>query len=307
MLKLFKRFVVKEDGQVIIIIALAFTLLLGFTALGIDIGVLYLEQVRLARAADAAALAGAQELPDTVRAASVARQYAQLNGLDPNVLTIGFSADNREITVSSSKDVNLYFARVLGFNSKTVNSAAVARISPVRALAGLIPLGINESLLPLSSGGEYMIKGGAQDGNPWRGILKYPGQGNGGNEYRDLVRNGYDGTVEIGDTLGKVPGNKSGPTSQGVEDRLGACTDGCAWDNYQPGCPRVVAVPIYRDLGSGGDNSLEVIGFAMMFLERVDGNGNDSRVWARFVPATVSGEADDSLTNAYLYSVRLSQ
>lgn len=303
MLCLFSRLAREENGTVVVIIALVFTALLGFAALAVDSGVLFLEHTRLAAAVDASVLAGAQELPDVGQAELKVKEYAQLNGIDPAVLNTSFSQDKRQITVTTSKTVNLHFAKLLGFNTSNVNGRATARIAPVREMARLIPLGINEDLLPLSAGTEYMIKGGAQDGNPWRGIIEYPGQGNGGNNYRDLVINGYDGNVKIGDLEGKVPGNKSGPTMQGIDDRLSACRNGCTWDNYEENCPRVVMVPIYRDLGS----ELRVMGFASVFLERVDGNGNDSRVWATYINYTVSGETDDSITNSYLNSVKLTE
>lgn len=303
MLSCFPRLAREENGTVAVLVALAFTALLGFTALAVDTGILYLEHTRLAAAVDAAVLAGAQELPDLNAAEAKVREYAQLNGIDPAVINIGFSEDNRQITVTTSKTVDLYFAKVLGFNTAAVNGRAVARIAPVSKMANLIPLGINEDLLPLSVGTEYMLKGGAQDGNPWRGIIEYPGQGNGGNNFRDLVINGYDGKVKIGDLEGKVPGNKSGPTMQGVDERINACGNGCTWNNYESNCPRVVMVPIYRDLGS----QLRIVGFASVFLERVDGNGDNSRVWATYINYTVSGETDDSITNSYLNSVKLTE
>lgn len=297
------RLAKEENGTAVVIIALAFTALLGFAALAVDTGVLYLEHTRLAAATDAAVLAGAQELPDIGQAEAKVREYAQLNGIDPADLSVGFSPDNKQITATARRNVSLHFAKILGFNTSTVNGRAVARLSPVREMRNLIPLGINETLLPLSAGTEYMIKGGAQDGNPWRGIIEYPGQGNGGNNYRNLVISGYDGNVEIGDLEGKVPGNKSGPTMQGVEARIGSCAGGCTWDNYEPNCPRVVIVPIYRDTGS----QLKITGFASVFLERVDGNGDDSRVWATYINYTVAGESDDSITGSYLNSIKLTE
>ena len=303
MLSCFPRLAREENGTVAVLVALAFTALLAFAALAVDIGILYLEHTRLAASVDAAVLAGAQDLPDLNAAEAKVREYAQLNGIDPAVINIGFSQDNRQITVTTSKTVDLHFAKVLGFNTATVNGRATARIAPVSEMANLIPLGINENLLPLSGGTEYMIKGGAQDGNPWRGIIGYPGQGNGGSTYRNLVINGYDGIVNIGDLEDKVPGNKSGPTMQGVDERINACGNGCTWNNYEPNCPRVVMVPIYRDLGS----QLRIVGFASVFLERVDGNGNNSRVWATYINYTVSGETDDSITNSYLNSVKLTE
>lgn len=52
-----------EKGQSLIIIAFAIFTLIGFVGLAIDLGLAYVERIRVRRAADAAALAAAAELP----------------------------------------------------------------------------------------------------------------------------------------------------------------------------------------------------------------------------------------------------
>ena len=49
-----------ESGQSLIIVALAIIALLAIIGLGVDLGLVFVERVRLSRAMDAAALAGAQ-------------------------------------------------------------------------------------------------------------------------------------------------------------------------------------------------------------------------------------------------------
>lgn len=305
MLPLVRKFFKDERGTAVVIIAAAFAVLMGFTALAIDSGILYLEHTRMARAADASVLAGAQELPDTAGARSNALDYAQRNGIDPSTLDISFSADNKQITVTARKLVNLYFAKLIGFNTSTVKGTATARIAPVKITRGLIPVGINEVMLPLTVGQEYMIKAGAHSNvQGWREIIEFPGE-NGATDYRNTSLNGYPNTVQINDQVGKAAGNMSGPTMQGLQERIDNCTDGSTWNNYQPGCPRVVLVPIYRDLAP--ENKVKIVGFASVFLERVTGNGQESEVYAKYINNTVFGETDDSLTNSYLNSVRLVQ
>ena len=304
MLQLLKKLFREECGTTIVITAVAFSMLMGFTALAVDSGVLFVEHTRLARTADAAALAGAQELPNIGQAEVTARDYAQRNGTDNPDLNIGFSPDNKELTVTASKNVNLYFARVFGKNSSLVNGRAVARIAPVKAVTGIVPIGINEIMLPLTVGQEYLLKAGAHDQSQgWRGVLEYPGA-NGATDYRDCAYNGYNGKVNIDDIESKATGNMSGPTAQGLQERIDACTNGCTWDHYEPGCPRVVIVPIYRDLGT---SQVRIVGFAGVSLERVVGQGQESEVYARYINYTFSGETEDSLTNSYLNSVQLVQ
>ena len=64
-----------EQGQVLVLIALMLVPLLAISGLVIDIGYAYFAQRSLQAQADAAALAGAQNLPDANSAVSVAQQY----------------------------------------------------------------------------------------------------------------------------------------------------------------------------------------------------------------------------------------
>ena len=83
-----------EDGQVAIIVALTLTVMLGFGALVVDVGLNWAARTQLQSAADAAALAGAAELPGQPdEALAKVRQY-----LDDNVpglagATTGWESD----------------------------------------------------------------------------------------------------------------------------------------------------------------------------------------------------------------------
>ena len=63
-----------DRGAVLVIVALLLPLIMGTAALVIDVGFWYLTQAQLQAAADAAALAGAQQLPSSP---SSAQAYAQ--------------------------------------------------------------------------------------------------------------------------------------------------------------------------------------------------------------------------------------
>lgn len=68
----------EEKGSVMVIVAGALIALMGFVAFVVDVGVLYLERARLMDTADAAALAGAQELPSSeAQAKAVAEEYVE--------------------------------------------------------------------------------------------------------------------------------------------------------------------------------------------------------------------------------------
>ena len=68
-----------EDGQVIVFVIAILTILIGMGALVIDGGSWFRAQRHLQTSADAAALAGAQDLPFATTAQSTAITYAQTN------------------------------------------------------------------------------------------------------------------------------------------------------------------------------------------------------------------------------------
>ena len=68
-----------ERGSIMPIIAAAMMLVLGFSALAVDVGMLYVERARLQIAADAAALAATPELPDQQNARAKALSFARRN------------------------------------------------------------------------------------------------------------------------------------------------------------------------------------------------------------------------------------
>src|SRR3954470_7498235 len=82
----------EESGQAVVLSAVWIVVLLGMAGLVIDVGSWYRAQRNLQADADAAALAGAQELPDDTATAGVkAKLYAQKNGYTLPASDISFS------------------------------------------------------------------------------------------------------------------------------------------------------------------------------------------------------------------------
>lgn len=131
-----KRFFKSEDGSVTILVALSMTVLMGFAALSVDIGMLYNQKREVQNAADAAALAGAMSLPNAVLAKSVAKSAAEKNLLQDTALdTISYSVvpvtpfdgNKTEIEVTVTRKVKTIFAQVLGIADSEVSARAVAK------------------------------------------------------------------------------------------------------------------------------------------------------------------------------------
>ena len=129
--KFISRLKNEEKGAVLIIVVLAMVVLLGMAAFAVDFGLAYNSKADLQNAADAAALAGAQELPLTATAMSTAYTYAEANGCPQSQTTVTtpYNGDSSQIEVVCSDTVDYYFAQVLGVSSGNVSARAVAQYS----------------------------------------------------------------------------------------------------------------------------------------------------------------------------------
>jgi hypothetical protein len=132
----------REEGQVLPIVALTLVVLLGISAFAIDVGYAYYAKRQLQSAADAAALAGAQDLPNASTAISTAASYAQAN-VPPNVsysftydtsctntavIATGCSAsvNPNQLTVHGTASTQTWFARIFGIDHFDISAHANA-------------------------------------------------------------------------------------------------------------------------------------------------------------------------------------
>lgn len=142
----------QERGQVIVLVVAMLVVLLGFAALVIDVGYAYYAHRQLQASADAAALAGAQELPNQANAEAIARQYSSSAGSKnehadiPNVATTvttkclssipGCDPVNA-VVVLEQAPTKTFFAGLLGIDSFKITARSTA-CSP----CGIQPLDI---------------------------------------------------------------------------------------------------------------------------------------------------------------------
>lgn len=287
-----RRIVADENGAILVVVALMLVVLLGFTALAVDVGWATVERRNMVAAADAGALAGAVELPSNPsQAVEKAEEYAVgLNNADrATVVVSDFTAagDNRLITVVTEKAVDYKFAPVLGFDSVTVKAEAQAIVGPLAEQSHVVPLALPEEKWREAEPGElievkvsHWSDSGLSNGN--FGALAFEGKG--AKAWAEMVKHGYDGVVKVGDWVLTEPGNMSGKTRQAMEYRL------------DRGLLEVV-VPVVGEPTKSGRAKVQVLGFAVIRLEAVLGNGNNSIITATllektFLPGKV-GEGGD--------------
>lgn len=137
MQKIFNRLRKEESGQSLVMVVLLLGVLLSFSALVVDVGLLYAEKAKLQNAADAAALAGAQMLPNQESAKSTAIAYAASNGFTISLddVDVPYDEDDTKVRVEVTNDVPYIFANFLGFDETEsgtiVSASAVATKSDI--------------------------------------------------------------------------------------------------------------------------------------------------------------------------------
>jgi Flp pilus assembly protein TadG len=242
----------RESGQTLLLFVLALSVLLGFVAMAIDVGLFYEDRRHLQNTADAAALAGAAELPkNPALALQKASEWATNNGVlsseikSVEVRTTDYPNDTMFVEVETSFD--WIFGRVLGQTSSAVSAKAAAQVGTLSGNSDLVPWAMvvgDSACLDASGvqipGADCTVKVGADTGSTtgWYGALDLDANGGGSSEYESNIVDGAAETTYCsrGQTepecetteINALSGNKVGGTGQGIATRLQAePTPGC--------------------------------------------------------------------------------
>ena len=119
----------RSRGQVAVIFALSIVLFMGLCAIVVDIAFFWVTTLKVQRAADAAALAGAVYLPgDRATAYAEARASATQNdytgGGGVTVTPVQDAGDPRQLDVTITASSPAFFSRVLGISSFAITRSA---------------------------------------------------------------------------------------------------------------------------------------------------------------------------------------
>jgi Flp pilus assembly protein TadG len=144
-----------EHGAAAVTLALLLVPMLGFAAIAVDVGALYAERARLQVAADAAAIAVAQDCSrgNCGDMLATAQALITANDGDGTAAHPELSNDPVSVTVTGSTPKEHWFAPVIGFESTAVRaSATVGWGSPSRGTA-LLPLAFSWCSFKKQTGG----------------------------------------------------------------------------------------------------------------------------------------------------------
>jgi hypothetical protein len=136
----------REFGQAAVLTVMFMVVLLGMAAAVLDVGHWYRDDRRLQATMDAAALAGAQALPDNpAEASSLATSYAGKNGggLDKLEITATKFA-NDTLKVTGSRPSEGFFTGLFGIDSVTVHATAKARTGVLSNARWAAPIAVDE-------------------------------------------------------------------------------------------------------------------------------------------------------------------
>jgi len=319
-----------ERGQALIMFVLAAGVLFGIVAMTIDVGLILHQRRVLQNTADAAALAGAIELPASPGLAyDKAQQWAELNGIDVS------SGDQMDITVDSlansvtvrvQREQSFIFGRVLGLISTDVHADATARVGSPLSLSGILPFGVLESAINYN-GNPTVIKYDAN--NPTNGNFgPIRVDGNGASVLEQSIMFGTQTGVCAQSqpacqdpTVQTQTGNTIGAVRDGFNYRLSNTSSACDSFNEvlvpdgngsyrinaacnpflgSPNSLRLVLVPAITSFPNGSQ-PVTLKYFTALFLNNLDNNkckGNACEVTGTFVKI-VADPANDATLGAY--------
>lgn len=304
-----------EAGQTLAIAAAGMVAFIALVALSVDVGIIVGTRTDLQKAADAAAFAGAQNLPSSPSAASLAAEsYAAKNDRSDEVTGVAVSvlsttSSNDTIKVTVTRNAPFSFARVLGLTGKDVTATATVKVGGYTGGNGLVPWGFvansSNSCYTGFSGGypqfvqnqSCTLKSGAPGAGGDFGAVVLDQSG--ADAYRAGIANGSTKTFKAGDQIDSQTGDLVGPTFQGTQDRLARpVPEGCAGNDLddvlktnadgsvtiRPGCEdsgRIVLIPVVDKIDNPQKST--ILGFAFMFMEDVKNKGGHTEVKGRFV------------------------
>jgi Flp pilus assembly protein TadG len=242
-----------DRGAIAVIVALMMTVLLGFLAIAVDMGALYVERRQLQNGADAAAFAVACHRGTAAQDAALATSMAGLNANDGKSAATVTALSGGQVQVDTSTlntdgttALPLTFAPVLGVSSSTVRASATAACGHPTGGTAMLPIVFSYCSFAAQTGGGLpsstqprTILFAASDGTSCTGR-----SGNtvpGGFNWTTTDGNGCSTTTAIGTPVYSDPGKS---ISKGCDPASVALIQG-----------KTILLPLFEQSGGNGANA----------------------------------------------------
>lgn len=304
-----------------IIVALIISVaLLGVAAIVVDGGALYATKRNLQNSADAAALAGVQDLPgNTGGARTSASYYLDQNVREamvgsPQIDILRTFGDNDTVRVTVVGGAPAAFSQMWGRGDSPVMASATAVVaSPTGYSAGVMPFGIMSAEPSGTTPFGYafnesvVLKQPSQQGESgnfqFLSLTDPPGGHDGGDDITGALRDGgVDNPVYLDTIYNTKTGMNGGNVPKALEQWVAA--DSHSFSDVAEirpdgtvkitdwACPRLIICPIIVDAGPplaynwteiSGSKPVKVIGFSFFYIEDIGTNGKDCYITGRFI------------------------
>ena len=290
-----------ENAQATVLTLVFLAVLLGMAALVLDIGSWYRADRAAQSAADAAALAGAQALPeDGAKATSLAQQFATKNGGfgSGGVTVTSKLVSNDTITVTVKRSAPGFFSKLFGLKSVMVGATAVARSEGVSSVKYVAPITVHYKHPLLNCTGpsthpncnptfgssttlnlEDLHQRGGGSGAGAFGLLnlKYgdPTGNVGADVLADWLLHGYEDELPLGIYYSAPSANFNNSQFLGSLDAVRG---------------KEVLFPVYRLLtGPGSNAKYDIIGWVGFVITSYVANGSNGSLTGYFTSYTAQG------------------
>jgi hypothetical protein len=290
-----------ERGQSMVLALVFLTVLMGMSAIVLDVGSWYRAQRSAQSTADASALAAAQGLTDTAAATSLATSYAAKNG--GGIASTGgitFSTQwmpNDTVAVKITRPAPGFFAKLFGIGSVNVTGRASARafnVSSARYVAPIVvhykhPLlhctrsanptcdpefGVSTTLTL-----EDLHTPGGGDGSGAFGLINLNQLDDNGNvgagTLADWLTNGFNEEMPLGHYHSAPSSNfNNSQFTTGLDAVIG----------------KEVLFPVYRKLNGPGSNAqYDIIGWVGFIIRSYDTQGSSGSLTGEFTRYIAQG------------------
>ena len=290
-----------DRGQATVITLVFLVVLLGMAALVLDMGSWFRADRATQSTADAAALAGAQALPENPgQANALAQQYATSNGGlgTGNVQLSSKIVSNDTIKVTVKRSAPGFFSKLFGVKTVTVGSTATARSEGVSSVKGVAPITVHWKHPMLHCTGPAAHPTCNPDFVTQTTLnledLHQPGGGNGSGAFGLLNLNYGDPTGNIG------AGTLADWLLHGFQDYLplgnyfSAPSANFNNSQFQDAMTQVlgkeVLFPVYRLLtGPGSNAKYDIIGWVGFVITSFNPSGSSGTITGHFTSFTADG------------------
>lgn len=286
----------------------------GFCALAVDLGLMIYAKTTLQHTVDAAALAGAQELPNNpANADLVARKVAKMNNCPDPI--VSFPSGAQQIRVTANRKVIFLFARLMGLNSNTVSATTMAgRSFPVKGIPEVVPLAITTSTYEAYRGAgsfDLMLMRNNKDAFVKDTMVsldfRTDTSGKSGSMFQEDLTNGYPNTVIIGQNYNVLNSSEVSQASNvtlAMQARFAAAS--AAWyhdtgtnylfPQYPAESTRIITIVVSDEKAANNNNPIVPIRyFAPIYVEdvwTVPGNTGGTYIRVRILPGRAYNSDD---------------